>query len=101
MVEPAPAADVEVPVRVFGDDLRIVARQPLRRRIRDEGRPLRPSVVDANEPAARGREPDAAGPVHMDVHDRAWRQSLAFGEQRESTLRVAAQPTIETNPHLT
>ena len=93
-----PATDVDVPVGVFGDHFGVVAREPLRGRVGKESGSLRPEAVDANQAASRRGEPEPARTVHVDVDDRAWRQPLGRGKERESALRVPRQPVVETNP---
>ena len=97
-VEAVPSANVKTAVDVFSDHFGVVTRQALRCRVADKGGSLRSGVVDAYESTSCGREPEPARAIRMDVHDRAWRQSLARSERLETALRVAGQPTIETNP---
>ena len=92
------AADVNPSAEILRQGHGVITRQSLARPIADEPGPPGPGVVDANKSATGRGEPQPAGSINVDVHNRAERQSLVRREKGERVVRVAREAIVEAKP---
>src|SRR5262249_7419079 len=70
------------------------------RRIGDERGMFAARIVETNQPASRGGQPEATDSVGMHVHDPPWRQALVLAEARYPAAGMPNQSVVEANPDL-